>query len=68
VHSYHAPKQVETLCSAVKRGSDYIVTASGGVQIASWHALENMQPRPAISQVRQRAKPREGQNAWWNAE
>ncbi len=68
VHSYHAPKQVETLCSAVKRGSDYIVTASGGVQIASWHALEDMQSRPAISQVRQRAKPRAGQNAWWNAE
>jgi hypothetical protein len=67
IHSYNSPKHVETQCSSIKRGQEHIVTASGGVQIASWQALENMVDRPAIGQLRSRAKPKSGQAAWWNA-
>lgn len=67
MQSYHSPKHVETQCSSIKRGQDHIVTASGGVQIASWHALENMVERPALTKVHGRAKPQAGQTAWWNA-
>jgi hypothetical protein len=65
--SYNPPKYVETQTSSVKRGQEYIVTASGGVQIASWQALENMEDRPAVAEVRNRAKPRHDRTAWWNA-
>jgi hypothetical protein len=67
MQSYNAPKSVETQTSSIKRGQEYIVTASGGVQIASWQALENIQERPAVDQVRQRARPRDARTAWWNA-
>lgn len=67
MQSYRVPKQVETQTSSIKRGQEHIVTASGGVQIAPWHALENMESRPVLSQVYSRAKTRDGKLAWWNA-
>jgi Protein of unknown function (DUF1598) len=73
VQSAHTPKHVETQCSSIKRGQEYIVTASGGVSIASWQAVQTIEPRPAIGQVRSSAqarstaKPSSASQAWWNA-
>jgi hypothetical protein len=62
-----APKCVETQCSALQIGQDYVFTASGGVSIASWHVADKTEVRPAVAQVRQQAKPTSsGTQVWWN--
>jgi hypothetical protein len=64
---FHSPKSIETLCSSVKRGNTMIVI-SGGVQISSWEVADKVETRPAVAQVRQRAKPTgSAARAWWNA-
>jgi hypothetical protein len=67
VAKLNAPKSVETQCSSIKRGQEYIVTASGGVSIESWQVADKMELRPAASLARQRAKPSaSASQAWWN--
>jgi Protein of unknown function (DUF1598) len=63
----NAPKAVETLCSSIKRGQEYVVTASGGVSIASWQVANKTELSPGVAQARQKARPAatSGQ-AWWN--
>jgi hypothetical protein len=67
VAKFNAPKSVETQCSSLQNGQSYIITASGGVSIASWQIATNLELRPAVGQVREKAKPaaNSGQ-AWWN--
>jgi hypothetical protein len=66
VRSANAPKFVETQTSALKRGKDYIVTASGGVQIASWQAVEKLESKPALTKTRLAGQPAAKDQAWWN--
>jgi phosphoserine phosphatase len=64
--SLHSPKSIETLCSQVKRGNTVIVI-SGGVQIGSWAIADKVEMRPAVAQIRQKAKPTgSAGQAWWN--
>lgn len=67
VMSLSAPKCVETQCSAIQTGQEYVLTASGGVSIASWHIADKTELLPAVAQVRQKAKPSgSGNQVWWN--
>lgn len=67
VASIPAPKTVETQCSAMHTGSEYVFTASGGVQIASWQIADKTELRPAVAQVRHKARaPSSTGPAWWN--
>ena len=60
-------KTVETQVSSLKRGREYIITASGGVEISSWAAADKTEPSAAVGQVRQKAKPASKvARAWWN--
>jgi hypothetical protein len=64
--SLQSPKSIETLCSQVKRGNSVIVI-SGGVQIGSWEVTDKVETRPAVAQVREKAKPTgSAGRAWWN--
>jgi len=64
--SMNAPKTVESFCSSVKRPGSVIVM-SGGVQIASWQVADRTELRPAVAQVREKAKPGSATaQAWWN--
>jgi len=66
VTSIPAPKSVETQCSAMQTGSEYVFTASGGVQIASWQIADKTELRPAVAQVRHQARPASNTGVWWN--
>jgi len=60
-------KTVETQVSSLKRGREYIITASGGVEISSWAAADKTEMSPAVGEVRQKAKPTSKvARAWWN--
>lgn len=60
-----APKKVATQSSATKRGSNWIITASGGVAVDSWQAADKAELSPAAAAVREKAKAA-GDNLWWN--
>jgi hypothetical protein len=61
----NVPKEVETLCSSVKKGNSLIVM-SGGVQIGSWQVADKMQTKPGMTQVHSKAKSTAGNSVWWN--
>jgi hypothetical protein len=64
---WHAAKTVATQCSFVKRDREFLITASGGVEIASWEAASKSVTDTAISAVREQAAPKAGEAAfWWN--
>ncbi|HZN36173.1 MAG TPA: DUF1598 domain-containing protein, partial [Pirellulaceae bacterium] len=63
---WHAPKTVATQCSFVKRGSEYIITASGGVEIASWEVAGKSILNAEVGQVRSKATPQTAGSLWWN--
>lgn len=63
--AHPAPKLVPTESSALKRGRNWILTASGGVAINSWEVADKTEVRPAVGVIRERAKATKV-TAWWN--
>lgn len=65
VESYHAPRQVDTQASVLQKGNNWIISASGGVQINPWQPLEKMAPSPTLTAERTKAAAH-GTAWWWN--
>ncbi len=65
VAALNVPKEIESLCSSVKRGNSLIVM-SGGVQIGSWQVADKLETRPALAQTRSKAKAAKANQVWWN--
>lgn len=65
-----APKKVATQSSATKKGSNWVITASGGVSINSWEAADKSEIRAAVGETREKSKPSAaasaGEGLWWN--
>lgn len=67
VNEWHAPKTVDTQSSAMKRGREYIITASGGVAITSWEVISKVEESPEAAKTREAAKKAEpADSIWWN--
>jgi hypothetical protein len=68
LHASVAPKKVATQCSATKKGSNWVITASGGVSINSWEVADKTQVVPAVGEVREKAKSASAATGefWWN--
>lgn len=58
-----APKQTDSVASAVKKGNQWVIGASGGVQIESGTIVERRETRPELAQVRQQLVPQPSR--WW---
>ena len=65
MYNWNVPKSVATQCSFLHRGKDYIITASGGVDIDGFAVAENNQVVDAVKTVHQKASPPEGNRWWW---
>lgn len=63
--SWNPPKTVSTQCSFIKRGREYLITASGGVQIDSWKYASKSQPSKAVGQLKTQNN-HVGDSWWWN--
>ena len=61
--SWNTPRSISTQCSFTKRGRDYLITASGGVQIESWQVAEKVQVDPRVKKVYAKAAKSNGE--WW---
>jgi hypothetical protein len=61
-----APKSVGTQCSFLKVGRNFVITASGGVQIESWQVASQQEVSPQIKEVHAKAVAH-ASDAWcWN--
>jgi hypothetical protein len=64
IAQFPAPKQVATQASVLKKGSTWLISASGGVEINSYAAIRDVKPSDALAPLRaQAATPADG--AWW---
>lgn len=60
------PKAVDTQCSFLKSGREWIITASGGVLIDSWSIAEKTVRDEKVSQTRQQAAEIKQNGFAWN--
>ncbi len=61
-----APKTVDPQCSFLKIGRNYVITASGGVQIESWEVASKSAVTPQLKSVHSQGTPQAGKTWWWN--
>jgi hypothetical protein len=65
IDRWNSPREVATQCSFINRGRNYIITASGGVQIEPWQAVSRQEIRPHLNSVHRKVAPL-GEAWWWN--
>ena len=65
VDKWHSPKTVSSQVSVVRKKRDYIITASGGVEIDSWSVVEKTTTDEALHAVREEAAKASGASTWW---
>lgn len=65
-HKWPVPKTLATQCSFLKIGREYVVTASGGVQVDSYSVASKVKTSPDLNRVREKALNRDGKAWWWN--
>ncbi len=61
-----APKEVDSIASAVKHGRMWQLSVSGGVAINSYAAIKDVRENPSLGAVRTEATADEPANWWWN--
>ena len=67
VEEFAAPKRTNSIASVVDRGRDYLISASGGVQVNSWGVIgETPEESEEPAQVRVAAESGRGDRWWWN--
>jgi hypothetical protein len=60
------PRKISTQCSFIKRNREFVITASGGVQIDSFGVADKVAVDDALKSIRQGALARNGKAWWWN--
>jgi hypothetical protein len=66
----HAPKTIDTQASVLKKGRNWVISASGGVEISSWHVVDNNtvaegKTLEGLAQAREATLP-PGDTWWWD--
>jgi hypothetical protein len=68
VAEFEAPRQVPTQASFFKKGSNWVISASGGVLINSWAIADKTQTDSAgeLTPLRAQSDGKESGRWWWN--
>lgn len=61
-----APKNVDSKATFRKKGRNWLISASGGVQINAFDLVSNMQESPQVDEVRKAAEKQESNRWWWD--
>ncbi|TWU28562.1 DUF1598 domain-containing protein [Bythopirellula polymerisocia] len=61
---YYAPRRVNSQATFVKRRKDFVVSASGGVQLLPWKVAEEIEEVAAVGDVRARLTAPSGNWTW----
>lgn len=64
VDFYPIPKQTASAASAVKQGRDWIISASGGVEMLPWHIASESETVESVGKVCEQLAG-ESQDFWW---
>lgn len=65
IEQYHAPHQVNSIASIMRKGSNFVITVSGGVAIDSWGPVMKTEPSEKLAAVRSTVAP-PAASWWWN--
>jgi hypothetical protein len=63
--NWNAPKTVSTQCSFTKRGRQWIITASGGVEVESWQVIQKTVLVEGTDRIRTKAMGAKDHLWWW---
>jgi hypothetical protein len=66
IAKFPAPKQVDTRASVLKKGRNWIISASGGVEINSFAATKHAKQSESLAPLRTKAAPTTTASWWWN--
>ncbi len=64
VNEFPAPKQVSSKANALKKGRNWIISASGGIEINSWEVAHKTEMSSSLSAMRQ-PKPEQVKAWYW---
>jgi hypothetical protein len=63
-----APRQIDSQASLIKKGRNYMISVSGGVQMNPWAIVEKVEREASLGSVHagEAASVAEASNWWWN--
>ncbi len=62
---FGVPKQVPSRSTVLKKGSNWLISASGGVLVSSWNVAAKSEQSASLTPIRDKAASA-GQSWWWN--
>jgi hypothetical protein len=63
---YNPPSQVDSKVSFIRKGNNYVISASGGVDLQPWAVIQKTATSDAVDPVRSAAVKARGDRWWWN--
>jgi len=66
VDEYFAPKQVDSQASVLKKGRNWVISASGGVMLQPWAVIEKTETADDLDPIRTEATASDPNQWWWN--
>jgi hypothetical protein len=66
VPEYHVPKLVASQVSLIRKGRQWIVGLSGGVEVDSWSVLNRVELHHDLAGTRQQVLPADDKRWWWD--
>ncbi len=66
VAQFNVPKQVHSQATAVKKGRNWVITASGGVMIQPWEMIQTAKASETVASLRSKAFEARTKSWWWN--
>jgi hypothetical protein len=65
IEEYQVPKQVDSRASVLKKGHNYIISASGGVLFQPWAVIRDSKVDPSAGAARGKVVETTKATAWW---
>jgi hypothetical protein len=65
IDEYPAPRRVASQASLIKKGRNWVITASGGVQFQPWLVADRTEQSAEIAPVRDKVAAAEDSGNWW---
>lgn len=65
IEEYPAPKRVASKASLLKKGRNWVISASGGVQFFPWMVADQTEQSTDVSAVRDKVAAVEKNDNWW---
>ncbi|HUT13955.1 MAG TPA: hypothetical protein VMY42_25925, partial [Thermoguttaceae bacterium] len=66
VEEYFAPTQVDSQASVLKKGRNWVISASGGVMLQPWAVIEKTETADDLDPIRTEATASDPNQWWWN--